>query len=157
MMIKLTLVEEPESSTPLMLKSNIRHSCEPIPFNSNFFSLPGSHFQQTSPSKCRIWGSHVSGYEELYLLGYNAVLCIPPALHLFLAWLILWPWRWRRLLPPKRLLTFNRLLVLYPRRQNSSPPKVCMHSLCLSFKPEAQPNTSSWISLGDIYRLQVVM
>jgi hypothetical protein len=22
---------------------------------------------------CRIWGSHIGGYEEFYLLGYNAV------------------------------------------------------------------------------------
>jgi hypothetical protein len=24
-------------------------------------------------SQCRAWGSHSGGYEEIYLLGYNAV------------------------------------------------------------------------------------
>jgi hypothetical protein len=28
---------------------------------------------------CKIWGSHSGGYEEYYLLGYNAMLCLPPA------------------------------------------------------------------------------
>jgi hypothetical protein len=27
----------------------------------------------TSNTRCRIWGSHSGGYEEFYLLGYNAV------------------------------------------------------------------------------------
>jgi hypothetical protein len=33
---------------------------------------------------CRIWGSHIGGYE----------VCLPPASYWFLAWLTLWPWRW---------------------------------------------------------------
>jgi hypothetical protein len=40
----------------------------------------------------RIWGSHTDGYVEFCLLGYNAcVVC------------------WKRRVPPKRPLTFNRL------------------------------------------------
>jgi hypothetical protein len=83
---------------------------------------------------CRTWGSHSCGYEEFYLLGYNAVQRVknlptfrrnisPPSLEsknkpssachmfsrLFLARLILLSWRWRRHVPPKRWLTFNGL------------------------------------------------
>jgi hypothetical protein len=79
---------------------------------------------------CRIRGSHSGGYEDLYLLGYNAVYSVEghstfrrsisnpssgprdSACHLLsrwhLAWFILQPWRWRRH-APKRLLTFNGL------------------------------------------------
>jgi hypothetical protein len=32
-----------------------------------------------------------------------------PASYVFIAWLTLPPWRWKRLVPPKRLLTFNGL------------------------------------------------
>jgi hypothetical protein len=32
-----------------------------------------------------------------------------PSSSWLLAWLILWPWRWRRHVPPKHLLTFSRL------------------------------------------------
>jgi hypothetical protein len=37
----------------------------------------------------------------------------------FLAWLILRPWRWRRHIPPKRRLTLNDYIMLYPRRETS--------------------------------------
>jgi hypothetical protein len=84
--------------------------------------------------QCRIWGSHCGGYEESYLLGYNAVQSIESqptfrrnmsptsagskkksssACHLLSRWfltrLILRPWRLRRHVPPKRQLTFNWL------------------------------------------------
>jgi hypothetical protein len=39
----------------------------------------------------------------------NWFLSLLPASCWFLVWLILRPWRWRRHVPPKRLLTFNRL------------------------------------------------
>jgi hypothetical protein len=81
---------------------------------------------------CRIRGTHSSGYEEFYLLGYNAMqsvesqlmfgrntlppslvskntLCLLPASCWFLAWLILWPWRCTRHVPPKRQLAFKSL------------------------------------------------
>jgi hypothetical protein len=33
--------------------------------------VKGSIFWDITP--CRIWGSHCGGYEDFYLLGYNAV------------------------------------------------------------------------------------
>jgi hypothetical protein len=41
-------------------------------------------------------------------------LCLPPVSCWFLAWLILWPGRWRWHVPPKRRLTFNRLYGVMP-------------------------------------------
>jgi hypothetical protein len=35
--------------------------------------------------------------------------CLLPASLSFLAWLICWPWGWRRYVPPKRRVTFNGL------------------------------------------------
>jgi hypothetical protein len=32
--------------------------------------------------------------------------------HSFLAWLILWHWRWRQHIPPKCRLTFSRLHII---------------------------------------------
>lgn len=79
----------------------------------------------------RIWGSHRDAYENLYLLGYNAVYSVEghstfrrsisnpssgprdSTCHLLsrshLSWIILQPWRWRRRAPPKRPLTFKGL------------------------------------------------
>jgi hypothetical protein len=63
----------------------------------------------------RIWESHRRGYEEFYLMGFNAMrsvespFCLLLALCWFLAWLIFQPWRLRRRIPPKHWLTFKEL------------------------------------------------
>jgi hypothetical protein len=58
--------------------------------------------------ECRIWGFHSGGYEEYHLLGCDAEAC-----HLLTWWFMLKlffrPWKWRRYVPPKRRLQFNRL------------------------------------------------
>jgi hypothetical protein len=107
--------------------------------------LPFSLLQRSQPKrllnsrfKCRIWCSHSSGYEEFYLLGYNAVqsvenqlmirrntslpssgsktrpskkpeLRLQLASTLLLAWLSLLYCRWRWHVPSKRRSTFNGL------------------------------------------------
>jgi hypothetical protein len=55
-------------------------TCNPLKVNRNFGAT-----RSKQNSAC-------------YLLHYG-----------FLLWLIVWPWRWRRYVPLKRLLTFNRL------------------------------------------------
>jgi hypothetical protein len=62
-------------------------------------------------------------YKQSYILGHNAVYSVEsqptfhrktspgnllPVSRRFLAWLIFRLWRWRRNIPPKRPLTFNR-------------------------------------------------
>jgi hypothetical protein len=58
----------------------------------------------------RIWGSHSSDYEEFCPLGYNAMQSgeSQPTFQR-LAWLTLWPWRWRQYVAPKCQFTFTRL------------------------------------------------
>jgi hypothetical protein len=42
-------------------------------------------------------------------LSVNRLLCLLPTSRGFISWLILLPWRWRRHVPIKRRLIFNRL------------------------------------------------
>jgi hypothetical protein len=71
-----------------------------------------------SSTKCRIWRSHSINYSEFYLSGitpYRFVKirwrfgCNVAASYLSLAWLLLQPWRWRRYVPRKCLLSCIRL------------------------------------------------
>jgi hypothetical protein len=55
----------------------------------------------------------------------------------FLAWLILWPWRWRRHFPPKRQLTFNGLHGIISQ-------KISLHSHCCG-------NLKSYILLSCLH------
>jgi hypothetical protein len=42
-------------------------------------------------------------------ISVSRLLCLLPDSRCFLVWFILRPWRWRKHVPPKRRLTFNRL------------------------------------------------
>jgi hypothetical protein len=58
-----------------------------------------------------VWWCHIPRgnnlHEDYHLLRCDIIKV--PALCWFLAWLILWPWRWTRYVPPKRWLTFSGL------------------------------------------------
>jgi hypothetical protein len=54
---------------------------------------------------CRL---HLQGRRNNLFKNQQA-FCLPPACLLVLAELFLWPWSWRRYVPPKRRLQLNRL------------------------------------------------
>jgi hypothetical protein len=105
---------------------------------------------------CKLWYDFFNcvwiskSVEEYYHLAYNAVLSVESRqmfrrdilqafhllLHWFLAGLILWPWRWKWCVPPKRQLTFSWLhsvisqkIVLFIitalKTKNSSKKVIC--------------------------------
>jgi hypothetical protein len=57
-------------------------------------------WNSVNTSYCWVQNLSSGSNRELYLLSASC---------LFLFWLILWPWWWRRHVPPKWWLTFNRL------------------------------------------------
>jgi hypothetical protein len=50
---------------------------------------------------------HNHRYENIKVCWRFGGTCLLPAWRWFLAWLIIWLWRWRRHISPKRRLSFN--------------------------------------------------
>jgi hypothetical protein len=60
-------------------------------------------------------------------------LCLPPVSRWFLARLILWPWRWKQCVPPKRLLTLNGLHGVISQKIVLFVIQIYLEDICSAF------------------------